>query len=127
MKILFSHLIKRGAALTMLTVPLLTQAAGNTIVIGQAIDLSSANASIGRDYVAGIKTYFDALNSTGGINGRRVQYIVRDDQGQPELAAKAVAELIERDQADYLMGGVGDAVTQAVVDSPAFKRSGQLL
>ncbi len=101
--------------------------AGNVIVIGQAIDLSGPNSSIGRDYVAGIKTWFDAINASGGINGKRVQYIVRDDQGVAELSVKAVSELIERDQIDYLFGGVGDGITQAVLDSPTFKRSGMIL
>ncbi len=99
----------------------------NTIVIGQAIDLSGPNASIGRDYVAGIKTCFDMVNSSGGINGKRIQYIVRDDGGQAGLSATAVADLIERDQADYLLGGVGDATTRAVLELPAFKRSGLVL
>lgn len=115
-----------GAA-TLLSVSLTAHAAGNNIVIGQAIDLSGPNASIGRDYVAGIKTYFDMVNSTGGINSRRIQYIVRDDQGQPELAAKAAAELIEHDQVDYLLGGVGDEAARAVLNAPAFRRSGHIL
>ena len=104
-----------------------TIAAGNSIVIGQAIDLSGPNASIGRDYVAGIKTSFDALNAAGGINGRRVQYIVRDDRGLPQTAARAVAELIERDQVEYLFGGIGDDVLQAVLQDAVFRRSGLTL
>lgn len=115
-----------GAA-TLLSVSLTAHATGNNIVIGQAIDLSGPNASIGRDYVAGIKTYFDMVNSTGGINSRRIQYIVRDDQGQPELAAKAAAELIEHDQVDYLLGGVGDEAARAVLNAPTFRRSGHIL
>lgn len=99
----------------------------NTIVVGQAIDLSSQNASVGRDYVAGIKTYFDALNATGGINGKRIRYVVRDDQAQPAVAAKVVTELIERDQIDFLLGGVGDSTAQAVLNAPAFKRSNLVL
>jgi ABC-type branched-subunit amino acid transport system substrate-binding protein len=99
----------------------------NTIVIGQAIDLSSPNANIGRDYVAGIKTYFDSLNAAGGINGKRIRYVVKDDQGVPAVAVKAVTELIERDQIDFLFGGVGDNVTQAVLNAPAFARSNLVL
>jgi branched-chain amino acid transport system substrate-binding protein len=112
---------------TLAVTSLQAVAAGNAIVIGQAIDLSSPNASIGRDYVAGIKTYFDAVNAAGGINGRKVQYIVRDDQGRPEAAVKAVAELIERDQADYLLGGVGDETTRAILNAPVFRNSGMIL
>lgn len=107
--------------------PLSSQARENAIVIGQAIDLSSANGSVGRDYVAGIKTYFDSLNAAGGVNGRRIEYIVRDDRAQPEVAAKEVSELIERAHAEIILGGIGDAVTQAVTDTPAFKRNGMTL
>lgn len=97
------------------------------IVVGQAIDLSSPNANIGRDYVAGIKTYFDALNAAGGVNGKRIRYVVRDDQGMPAVTSKMVTELIERDQVDFLFGGVGDAAAQAVLNTPAFARSNLVL
>lgn len=122
-----SRLLAAAAFAACAALPLFAHAAGKPIVIGQAVDLSSQNGSIGRDYVAGIKTYFDALNAAGGINGRHVDYIVKDDQGQSDLSAAAVAELIERDRADFLIGGVGDDITQAVLNSPAFKRSGQIL
>ena len=110
-----------------LCLPLLANAAADTVVVGQAIDLSGPNADLGRDYVAGIKTYFDVLNAKGGINGRRVQYLVRDDHGQADLAVKAVAELITQARVSYLFGGVGDDVTRAVLDSAEFKRSGLTL
>ena len=123
----FMRLLVHGTAASLLFVSLPAAAAGNTIVIGQAVDLSGPNGSIGRDYVAGIKTYFDMLNASGGINGRRIQYVARDDHGDAQLSASAATELIERDQADYLIGGVGDDATKAVLDAPAFKRSGLTL
>lgn len=123
---LFFH-ARRIALAAFLILPFFSHAADNSIVIGQAIDLSGPNGSSGRDYVAGIKTYFDSLNSAGGINGKQIQYIVHDDQGQPETAAKAIAELIGKNQADYLFGGIGDDVTKAVMEVPAFKRSNQIL
>ena len=91
--------------ITASLLPSVAAAANNAIVVGQAIDLSSPNGSIGRDYVAGIKTCFDAINAAGGINGRRVHLIVRDDQGSADGAVKAAAELIENDRVDYLFGG----------------------
>jgi ABC-type branched-subunit amino acid transport system substrate-binding protein len=97
------------------------------IAIGQAIDLSGANAAIGRDYVAGITTYFDSINAAGGINGHKIKYLARDDRGNPESSAKIVSGFIEADKVDYLMGGVGAALTDAVVASPAFARSGYQL
>jgi branched-chain amino acid transport system substrate-binding protein len=127
MRIRLAHLICSISAALVLFVPISTSAAGNAIVIGQAIDLSGPNAEIGRDYVAGIKTFFDAINANGGISGKRVHYIVRDDQGTSESASQAITELIERDQVDYLLGGIGDRVTQAALNTPAFRRSNHIL
>nr|WP_277624037.1 ABC transporter substrate-binding protein [Undibacterium sp. TS12] len=103
------------------------QAQGNTIVIGQAIDLSGPNGSIGRDYVAGITTYFDSINVNGGIGGRRIKYLVRDDQGIPAVSAQAINDLLEKDKAEFLIGGIGAAVTDAVLTTPKFVQSGQTL
>jgi branched-chain amino acid transport system substrate-binding protein len=116
-----------AAFVSMTFYALPASAAGNPIVIGQAIDLSGPNGSIGRDYVAGIKTCFDMINASGGINGRRIQYVVRDDHGRPDVSSKLAAELIERDQAEYLLGGVGDDAVRAVTGSPVFRSSGQIL
>lgn len=101
--------------------------AAQAIVVGQAIDLSGPDSAISRDYVAGIKTYFDAINAAGGINGRKIKYIVRDDQGQAELTAKISSELLDHDQADVLVGGVGEASTETIINTESFKRSGQVL
>jgi ABC-type branched-subunit amino acid transport system substrate-binding protein len=123
----FSQNLFRVIAIIALTIPMFAGAVGNEIIIGQVIDLSSPNAAIGRDYVAGIRTYVDNINTTGGINGHKINYIVKDDQAQPAIAVKEASELIERDHVEYLIGGVGDAVTKAVLASPAFKRSGLIL
>jgi branched-chain amino acid transport system substrate-binding protein len=127
---MFKQLIRlfvQATTVSLLFIASIAGAADNVILIGQAIDLSGPNASLGRDYVAGIRTYFDMLNSAGGINGKRIQYIVRDDQGRAELAAKAVSALIEREHVDYLFGGIGDEALDAITDSPAFQRSNHIL
>lgn len=102
-------------------------AAGNAIVIGQVIDLSGPNGAVGRDYVAGIKTCFDAVNAAGGINGRRILFVAHDDHGDPATAAAMASELVERDQAEVLFGGIGDDSVRAVTEASAVKRSGLML
>jgi len=102
-------------------------AADKSIVVGQAIDLSGQNGSIGRDYVSGLATYFDSVNAAGGVNGKRIKYLTRDDRGDAAESAKAVNELIEQDKADYLIGGIGGDTVQAVVSSAGFAKSGQVL
>lgn len=97
--------------------------AENVITVGQAIDLSGPNGSIGRDYVAGITTYFDSVNAKGGLNGRKIRYLVRDDHGNAAESAKLVASLITQDRADYLMGAIGADATEAALAAPAFRQS----
>lgn len=116
----------RLLGLLLIAVPLFA-AAADRIVIGQAIDLSGPNGAIGRDYVAGIKTYFDAINSKGGIAGKRIQYVVRDDQGKPELAATQATELIANESIEFMFGGVGASSINAVIKTPAFQRSNLVL
>lgn len=111
----------------MLCTPAMLHARGPAIVVGQAIDLSGPNAALGRDYVAGIKTYFDMVNAAGGIHGRHVRFVALDDRGSPAQSAKIVGELIDGERVDYLVGGVGEQVTRAVLQAPAFVRSGHVL
>ncbi len=98
-------------------------AADKTIVIAQIIDLSGPNGAIGLDYVAGITSYFDSINQRGGILGKQVRFIVRDDRGDPKLAAKAAEQLITKESPQYLIGGIGNEVTQAILATPDFVRS----
>ena len=100
-----------------------TAASPGTITIGHVIDLSGPNGAIGRDYVTGLRTSFDAMNSAGGINGKRVQYLVMDDGGDSAKTPKLVTDLIERNKVDMLVGGIGDDAVWATLEAPAFKRS----
>jgi branched-chain amino acid transport system substrate-binding protein len=102
-------------------------AAGNPIVVGQAIDLSGPNGSIGRDYVAGITTYFDSINVKGGVNGRKIAYIVNDDHGVAATSASLVGGLIKEQQADYLIGAIGSDANRAILAAPAFAESRHML
>ncbi len=102
-------------------------AAEKAIVIAQSIDLSGPNGAIGHDYVAGLTSYFDSVNQSGGVNGRKIRYIVRDDHGDANLAIAATRELIEQEKPHYLLGGIGPEVTRAVLGSPVFLRSNLVL
>lgn len=94
------------------------------VVIGQVIDQSGLNAEVSRDFVAGARVYFDFMNSIGGINGRKIKLIVRDDGGRVENTLNQTRELIENDLADVLFGYVGDTGIDALLKSALFKNSG---
>lgn len=102
-------------------------AGGNTIKVSQAIDLSGPDGNIGRDYVAGITTYFDTVNSAGGVNGRKIVYVARDDRGVAAETAKLGAELIKETRPDYLLGPIGAEAVSAMLAAPAFAQSRHVL
>ncbi|MDB5803972.1 MAG: hypothetical protein JWN73_1294 [Betaproteobacteria bacterium] len=93
------------------------RAAGNEIVVGEIVDQSPAWIEAGRDYVAGAKTYFDQVNSEGGINGHKIVHLVKDGGGKPAEVARAAAELLGEGHADVLFGAIGDATMKSLSDA----------
>ena len=77
------------------------------IVIGQAAPLSGTLASTGKEMVLGAKVYFDSINAQGGIGGRRINHVVKDDGYKTEETVRLTKELIEKDKAVGLIGYAG--------------------
>lgn len=96
---------------------------GKEIRIGIVTDQSGINADMARDYVAGARTYFDHVNATGGVNGRKLSVIVKDDEGLPAKTIRLTRDVIEIDQADVLFGYMGDENVVALAKDPYFNRS----
>jgi branched-chain amino acid transport system substrate-binding protein len=96
----------------------------DSLVVGQVVDLSGLGREFSRDFVAGAKTYFDHVNSVGGIGGKRIKHVVKDDTGLAEMTLNQTRELLETDRAGVLFGYVGDAGVNALLASELFKKSG---
>ena len=77
------------------------------IVVGQFAALSGPAAQLGQRLNAGIQAYFKAVNAQGGVNGRTLRLLTRDDGYEPDKAVQAVKGLIEQDQVFALVGSVG--------------------
>jgi branched-chain amino acid transport system substrate-binding protein len=113
---------------SLLVIPLAAYANGpREIRIGIVTDQSSVDADISREYMAGAQTYFDFINTQGGINGQRISVIRYDDAGVPAKTVAATRELIERDRVVALFGYVGDDTVAAVARDEVFRRSGVAL
>lgn len=69
---------------TVLSLVVAMPATAQDIVVGQVIDQTGLAREISRDYFAGAKVYFDDVNSKGGINGRKILQLVRNDEGDPK-------------------------------------------
>lgn len=69
-----------------------------------------------------IEAYFAYLNDRGGIHGRQLRLVSRDDGYDPARTVAAVRELIDREQVFAFAGGVGTANGLAAL--PLLKRAG---
>ncbi|MGH8799000.1 MAG: ABC transporter substrate-binding protein [Casimicrobiaceae bacterium] len=67
-------------------------------------------------YKRGMELAADQINQGGGLLGRRVELIVRDDTGNPGDAVRVAEELVSREKVDILMGTFSSAVGLAIAD-----------
>jgi len=63
----------------------------------------AAFAAIGRAEAA----YFDMINDRGGINGRKIKFISRDDSSNPRMANEHTSQLVEQENVLLMFGSFG--------------------
>lgn len=85
------------------------------VVVGQFAAFSGAAGQLGQRMRTGIEVHFKALNAQGGVNGRQLKLVSRDDGYEPEKAKGAVKALIEEDKVFALVGSVGTPTGLAAV------------
>jgi branched-chain amino acid transport system substrate-binding protein len=85
------------------------------IVLGQTCALSGSAQALGQGMRDGISAYFSKVNAEGGINGRKVRLISKDDGYEPDQAIKNTRSLLSEDKVFLLIGGVGTPTAQAIV------------
>ncbi|WP_426411386.1 ABC transporter substrate-binding protein [Bradyrhizobium ganzhouense] len=51
--------------------------------------------------------YFDMVNDRGGINGRKIRFITRDDNSDPATALDLTRDLVEKDDVHLMFGSFG--------------------
>jgi branched-chain amino acid transport system substrate-binding protein len=71
---------------------------------------ASAYGNIGR----GIGAYFDYVNDHGGVNGRKIKWIDKDDGYSPPQAVQVVHELVEQEHVFAIFDSLGTAVNAAI-------------
>ena len=92
------------------------------IRVGQFAALTGPAAELGKRMQLGILAHFKAINAGGGVNGRMLKLISRDDGYEPAKAEAAVKALLEEDMVFALIGSVGTPTTLAAV--PAINAAG---
>ena len=88
------------------------------LVFGQTACFSGPNRHLGIRINAGIQAAFAARNRQGGIDGRQLELVAKDDGYEPNAAAANAAEFVETDNVFAIVGGVG---------TPTARRSAPIL
>ncbi len=83
------------------------------ILIGTITDLSGVTAVQGVNNANAIRLAFDEVNEKGGINGRKIRYIVEDSQYQVPRAVQAINKLINSDGVFFTIEDGGTPMNNA--------------
>ena len=107
--------------LRRLTVSIFTAAILALPAAAQSIKLGELNSyktfpAFLEPYKRGMELAVEEINRAGGLLGRPVELIVRDDNGNAGDAVRAAEELIAREKVHVLMGTFSSAVGLAVAD-----------
>jgi branched-chain amino acid transport system substrate-binding protein len=103
-----------GAVALTLGAPSLSAQAADAIKIGILLPLSGNFAVNGQQTLTGLKMYFDEIGNS--VAGHKLELIVEDTQGKPDVTVTKARKLVERDGAQVLTGIVSSGEALAVND-----------
>ena len=86
------------------------------IRIGASLSLTGTYAKLGKNQHEGYQLCEKDLNAKGGLLGRKVQFVVYDDQSMPATAVRLYEKLITEDKVEGVMGPYSSPVTEAAVN-----------
>lgn len=101
-----------AAALALTLAPVFAQ---GVIKIGE-VNSYKAQPAFLEPYKKGMELAVEQVNASGGIAGRKLQLVVRDDNANPGDAVRAAEELLAREKVDVLMGSFLSHVGLALTD-----------
>lgn len=90
------------------------------IRIGVILPLSGSGSARATSHERGISLAVEHVNKTGGINGKKLRILVRDNQGQAVKTAVVTRDLIYEDQVLAIVGGISP-INSRVIQSFAEK------
>ncbi|HEU5159162.1 MAG TPA: amino acid ABC transporter substrate-binding protein [Streptosporangiaceae bacterium] len=81
-----------------------SQASDKPIVVGSTLSLSGAFAATGNIHKIAGQQFVDQLNKNGGLLGRQVKWLVRDDESDQAKVSTLYEQLITQDKVDLIIG-----------------------
>ena len=109
------------ASSAVLAAPAVLRAQTGALRVGE-INSYSAIPSFTLPYRNGWQLAVDEVNAAGGVLGRKLEMISRDDAGKPQDAIRLASELLDEQKVDFLSGGFLSNVGLALSDFAAQRK-----
>ena len=93
----------------------------DTVTFGQSGCFTGTCATPGLQYRAGILTAFHERNRGGGVHGRELKLVSRDDGYEPELAAANADWFVATSEVFAVIGGIGTPTARRI--APVLRRA----
>ena len=91
------------------------QAVEPPIKVGLVAALSGQSAKSGEALTRGLNMAINEVNANGGVLGRQLELVRRDDESNPSKGMLAARELVQREKVTVLFGGLDTPVSLAIV------------
>jgi ABC-type branched-subunit amino acid transport system substrate-binding protein len=88
----------------------------DSITIGGTFPLTGVAAPGYSEIPTGAQAYFDYVNASGGVNGRKINFLVKDDGYDPTKTSTLTDELVLKDKVFATVGSLGTPTHNAVID-----------
>jgi len=102
-----------GVGFTALTAPNVA-VAQDSIKVGIVLPLTGDQAKFGEIEKQSFDLALAEINKAGGVKGKKLEFLVEDDTGKPDVGRSAAEKLITKDKVVMLGGGYSSSVTAAV-------------
>ena len=87
--------------------------AADTIKVGLSGPFTGGSSSMGVSMRDGVKLAVEEINKAGGVLGRQIQLIERDDEAKNEVGVQIAQEMINKEQVVATLGFINTGVAQA--------------
>ena len=104
-----------STAALALGAPLDLAHAQDSIKVGLVAALSGQSAKSGEAITRGLSIAIDEVNAAGGVNGKKLELVSRDDESTPGKVLLAARDLVQREGVAVLFGGLDTPVSLAIV------------
>ena len=91
--------------------------ADSSLKIGVMLPLTGRQANFGRIQQKSVLMAAGEVNTGGGVNGKKIELIEADTQGNPDAGRRAIEKLIKRDKVLVIGGGFSSTATWAAISN----------